>query len=250
MKLISVIIPYYKKKDFIKKTLLSVINQSYKNFEILLVYDDETKEDLSYIKNISKMDTRIKLIVNKKNLGAGMSRNKAIKFSKGEFLAFIDADDIWKKKKLEKQINFMIKKKAAISHTSYVIINNKNKILKVRKAKKISTHQNLLEDCDIGCSTVILKKKIISKKIKFPNLKTKEDFVLWLNLSKKYTIYGLDKKLTMWRNLDNSLSKNVSQKIFDGYKVYRNYMGFGIFKSIKYLYLLSFNFLKKNYLYT
>ena len=105
--MISVIMPYYKKKDFIEEALKSVLNQTYKDFEIIIVYDDELKEDLNFIKDLTKLDQRIKLIINDKNIGAGPSRNKGIKFSDREFLAFIDCDDIWYETKLEEQINFL-----------------------------------------------------------------------------------------------------------------------------------------------
>ena len=119
----SIILPYYKKKLFIRKSINSILKQSFNRFEILIIYDDEKKNDLDYIKKIVNLDNRIKLIINKKNLGAGKSRNIGIKFSKGEFICFIDADDIWKKNKLKKQINLMKKNNYYISHTSYGIIN-------------------------------------------------------------------------------------------------------------------------------
>jgi teichuronic acid biosynthesis glycosyltransferase TuaG len=90
MSKISIIIPYFRKKKFIKKTLNSVINQTYKNIEIILIYDDDKKQDLNYIKELIKIDKRIKLIINKKNIGAGNSRNKGILNSKGKFISFID----------------------------------------------------------------------------------------------------------------------------------------------------------------
>ena len=98
MKLVSVIIPYFKKIRYINKAINSVLEQTYKNFEVIIIYDDENLEDLKAVNNIKKKDKRIKVIVNKKNLGAGYSRNKGIKISKGNIIAFLDADDYWKKK--------------------------------------------------------------------------------------------------------------------------------------------------------
>ena len=100
MDLISVIIPYYKKKDSILKTVNSVLNQTYQNFEIIIIYDDECKNDLNLIKKIKDKDNRIFIIQNKKKMGAGNSRNIGISNSKGGFVAFIDADDLWKNDKL------------------------------------------------------------------------------------------------------------------------------------------------------
>ena len=131
----SIILPYYKKKFFIKKSIDSILKQSFNKFEILIIYDDENKDDLSYIKKIVNSDRRIKLIINKKNLGAGRSRNVGIKFSKGEFLCFIDADDIWKKNKLKEQINLMKKNNYFISHTSYEIVNEDDQKIGNRKAR-------------------------------------------------------------------------------------------------------------------
>ena len=88
MSLISIIIPYYKKKDYIKESIKSILRQSYQNFEIILIYDDSSFADLDYIKNIIKLDNRILLLVNKKNEGAGQSRNNAIKKARGKFIAF------------------------------------------------------------------------------------------------------------------------------------------------------------------
>ena len=246
MDLISVIIPYYKKKEYIISTINSVLNQTYKNLEIIIIYDDLNKEDLNLLKKIKKKDKRIKICINKKNLGAGRSRNKGIKLSKGIFVAFLDSDDLWKKNKLKKQIVFMKKKGIDASHTSYTIINSNNKIIGSRNAKDMS-YKLLLKSCDIGLSTVILKKEIITSKIKFANIKTKEDYVLWLKITlNNNKIFALKDNLTKWRKLEDSLSSSKLQKIYDGYLVYRKYMNFNLLKSFGFLMLLSFNYFLKN----
>lgn len=88
--LISVVIPYYKKKKFIEETIKSVLEQTYQNFEIIIVYDDIDHQDLPYLNKIKNFDKRINLFINKKNMGAGISRNIAIDYSKGNFIAFLD----------------------------------------------------------------------------------------------------------------------------------------------------------------
>lgn len=247
MDLVSIITPYYKKKKYIELTINSVLQQTYKNFELIIIYDDENKKDLNYLKKIIKKDKRIKLVINKKNLGAGNSRNKGLKLSKGKFIAFLDSDDLWLRDKLKKQLFFMNKKMINISHTSYHIINNKNKIIGKRMARDMS-YNSLLNSCDIGLSTVMLRKKIITNKIKFANIKTKEDYVFWLKIaSKKNIIFGLKNNLTKWRRLDNSLSSSKLQKIYDGYLVYKKFMKFNLLKSIVYLVLLSFNYALKEF---
>ena len=246
MDLISVIIPYYKKKEYIISSINSVLNQTYKNLEIIIIYDDLNKEDLNLLKKIKKKDKRIKIYINKKNLGAGRSRNKGIKLSKGIFVAFLDSDDLWKKNKLKKQIFFMKKNGINASHTSYTIINSNNKIIGSRNAKDMS-YKQLLKSCDIGLSTVVLKKEIITSKIKFANIKTKEDYVLWLKITfNNNKMFALKNNLTKWRKLEDSLSSSKLQKIYDGYLVYRKYMNFNLLKSFGFLMLLSFNYFLKD----
>ena len=245
MKLVSVIIPYFKKKKYIADTINSILQQTYKNFEIIIIYDDPEKNDLEYIKKLITLDNRIELIVNHKNFGAGISRNIGISKANGFFLAFIDADDLWEKTKLEEQIKFMENEKINFCHTTYKIINERNEFISLRKARNFFNIKELIKSCDIGLSTVLLKKEILGSN-RFPDLKTKEDFVLWLKLiSKNIKIYGLDKELTLWRKTSNSLSSSLFQKIIDGFRVYNVYMKYNIIKSLYYLLYLSINFLKK-----
>ena len=245
MKLVSVIIPYFKKKKYIADTLNSVLNQTYNNLEVIIVYDDPQKTDLDYIKKLALSDQRVKLTINNTNIGAGRSRNIAIDQSKGMLLAFVDADDLWSKNKLEEQIKFMQDQAISFCHTSYKIINEKDEFVSIRKARNFMDIDDLIKSCDIGLSTVLIEKEALGSN-KFPDLKTKEDFVLWLKLlSKNIRIYGLDKELAIWRKNNNSLSSSLFQKIFDGYKVYNVYMKYNMIKSIYYLLCLSINFLKK-----
>ena len=96
MSFVSVIMPYFKKEKFIKNSVLSILNQSYKNLEIIIIDDEISSKSHKILSSISNLDKRIKIIINKKNLGAGESRNQGIKFAKGEYLAFCDLM-IWKK---------------------------------------------------------------------------------------------------------------------------------------------------------
>ena len=242
---VSVIIPFFKKIKFIKKTLNSVQNQNYKNIEIIIVYDDENKDDLTKVQSIIKNKKNIKLIENKKNLGAGNSRNKAAKVAKGNYLAFIDADDIWKKNKLKEQLKFMKKNRALISHTSYSIVDEKGIKISDRVAKKNLNYQDLIRSCDIGLSTVIINKKLFLEN-KFSSNKTKEDYSLWLKISKKNKIFGLNKNLMLWRKTSNSLSSSFTQKIYDAFDIYYNQEKFNIVSSFFKVFILSIHFLKKN----
>lgn len=241
---VSVIIPYFRKKLFIMSAIKSVLNQNYRNFEIIIIYDDSTKIDIEYIKKIAKLNKKITLIVNNKNLGAGYSRNKGIQHSKGDYVAFLDADDLWNRKKLSRQINFMKKNNVNFSHTSYKIIDEENNLLGKQIAKEYSTYSDLLKSCDIGLSTVIVKKDIVMKN-NFPRLKTKEDYSLWLKLVKKNKILGLNYFLCSWRKSKDSLSSTTFQKFFDAFQVYYKYENFNFFVSIIRVTILSYNYFFK-----
>jgi teichuronic acid biosynthesis glycosyltransferase TuaG len=249
MNLVSVIMPYYKKRKYIKKSINSVLRQTYQKFEIIIIYDDEDLKDIDFINSLKKLDKRIFVIYNSKNVGAGISRNIGIRSARGYFVSFLDCDDIWKKNKLELQLKFMNKSKSDFSFTSYDLITSKDKKIGSRFAKQIITYQDLLKSCDIGLSTVMCKKKIFNNYCKFSNLKTKEDYVLWLKLAqKKIVLRGLNIALTQWRVVNNSLSKNSIQKIFDAFSVYNKYMKFNFFKSCQCVFILSLNYIIKKYL--
>ena len=246
--LISIIIPFYQKKIYIEQTIKSIVKQSQKNFELILVYDDPDKSDLPHVLRVLKDIKRKTIIINKKNIGAGPSRNIAILKAKGEFIAFIDADDVWKKHKLKNQLLFMLSNKIKFSFTSYSIINKKNTIIKFIKAKRTIGYDDLIKSCDIGLSTVMIKKDLL-KKNKFPRIKTKEDYILWLKLSKQnIKMMGINQSLVSWRKLDNSLSSSIFQRIKDAFYVYNNFLKFSFIKSIYYISIMSLNFFKKRYL--
>ena len=134
--LISIIIPYHRKKKFFVKTINSILNQSYKNFEIIIIYDDENQDELNFIYKLINKNPKIQLIINKKTLGPGLSRNKGISLSKGKYITFCDADDLWSKNKLKIQVKFMRKNRLNFSHSDYFVINNKDVKIGSFKVKK------------------------------------------------------------------------------------------------------------------
>ncbi len=243
--LISVIITYYKKKDFINRTLKSIFNQTYKNFEVIFVYDEEDTTDFEFIKQILIKFKKKKIIINKKNLGVAKSRNLAIKHSKGKYVAFIDSDDIWKKNKLFKQLNFMEKNSFYFSFTSYAVIDEKDRIIKLKKVNSDASYSNLIKSNFIGLSTVMINKKII-KNLNFPNLTTQEDFGLWLKLARNgFKLKHLNQTLSSWRDSENSLSSSTFSKFKDAFKLYYIYEKKNLTSSFFSVLVLSYNKLIK-----
>ena len=230
--LVSVIMPYYDKKDYFFESINSVLNQTRTNLEIIIIYDDENKSDLEHIKNCIKNDTRVKIIFNDKNKGVSYSRNKAISIAQGKYIAFLDCDDYWETNKIEEQLYFMLNHGYDFSHTTYQIINHDRKIVGKIRAQGIIRYKELLKSCDIALSSVILKRKLLND-MEFPELKTKEDYVLWLGLAKKsVNLAGLNKSLMFWRQTPNSLSSPILQKLKDAFRVYYLYEKKNFFYSI------------------
>ena len=243
--MISVILTYYKKKQFIKRCLNSIINQTYRNFEVILVYDDNEKEDLKYIKKIAKRIPKFKIIVNKKNIGVAKSRNIALKKSKGKFIAFLDCDDYWKKNKLKEQIKIMTTKKFLFTHTSYLIVDENGRTLGKSEAKNSLNYNDLLKSCDIGLSTVIFRRKLL-KIANFPIIKTKEDYALWLSFARNNIhIAGINKYYSSWRKNKNSLSSSLILKFVNGFKVYYKYEKKNIILSLLFTVRLAIYYVNK-----
>ena len=181
--LVSIVIPYYQCKDYIFQSVNSVINQTYKKWELIIV-DDENSNASKYLLNQIKGNHKnIKIFSTKTNAGVGFARNLGVKKSKGKFIAFLDSDDFWLKTKIQKQVIFLKKNNADICYTGYSALYN-NKIIYRPKTPLFLNYFNFLKECPICCSSVLIKKEVL-KNFKFKDYKNKEDYELWLRISKK-----------------------------------------------------------------
>ena len=208
---------------------------------MIIIYDDTDKSELNHVKKImNNFKFEKKLLINDRIIGAGLSRNKGIKVSKGEYIAFCDADDLWNKDKLKIQLGFMKKENLLFSHSNYFIIDNTSKKIGSFKVPRIISYNQLIKSCDIGLSSVMISKFLI-KKNRFSNLKTKEDYLLWIKLIRHLKNFkSINKNLVYWRYLKNSLSSSSIQKILDAFRLYRNYLNFSFLFSIFCILRLSF----------
>lgn len=229
--LVSIIMPAYNSSKYIGQAIESVISQTYKNWELIIVDDDSKDNTLEVIKKYMREDNRIKCISLKKNYGAAHARNIAIENSKGKYLAFLDSDDLWYPEKLEKQISFMEKNNYYFSCTAYQQITDDNKVLKkIIKVKNKYDYNEVLKNCP-GNSTVIYNSHILGK-IKAPNIKRRNDFIMWLRVIKKAEyLYGLNQPLSIYRIRKGSLSKNKIKLIKYQWKVYREFEKLSYMKS-------------------
>lgn len=245
MDLISVIMPFYRKKPYFSQSLESVINQSYTNFEIIIVYDDTDSDDLTYIKSLAFNEKKISIIINNENLGVAKSRNKGIDYSKGKYIAFLDCDDVWLADKLKLQYEFMKVNNYRITHTNYKIIDSENKVIGKNIPEKYLTYNQLINSCDIGLSTVMSKKEVFDIS-RFKEIKTKEDYALWLELSRKgENFICLNESLTLWRKTPKSLSSSFANKFVNAFKVYYYFEKKNLLMSILLVINLGFHYIKK-----
>lgn len=219
--LVSVIMPSYNTAPYIKQAIQSVFNQTYKNWELLIVDDcstDNTDEILAGIH-----DRRIKILKNEMNSGAAVSRNKALREAKGQWVAFLDSDDIWMPEKLEKQIRFMEKNGYSFSYTNYEEIDTsgyKTGVM-VTGPKKI-TKTGMFNYCWPGCLTVMYDAEKIGL-IQIEDIKKNNDYATWLKICKKTNCYLLNESLGQYRRgRTGSISThNVKILLIWHYKLYR-----------------------------
>jgi teichuronic acid biosynthesis glycosyltransferase TuaG len=236
----------YNSSLFIEEAIQSVLNQIYKSWELIIVDDASTDDSRQLIEKYIDLDSRIKLFINKENLGAAKSRNYALQEAQGRFIAFLDSDDIWFVTKLEEQISFMLKKEIPISFTSYQLIDNQSdKINHIIHSVPVLNYQAYLKNTIIGFSTSMIDKDII-RDIRFVNIRTRQDTYLWISLLKKgFKAYGLKKVLVNYRVHDNSISSNKRKAAIQVWRIYRNFEKMSFLKAGYYFLFYIFNALKK-----
>ena len=242
--LVSIITPAYNAEKFIIQTIKSVLNQTYENWEMIII--DDCSKDLTYekIKKYSEKDRRIKLLQNVNNKGVAFTRNKAIDIANGKYIAFLDADDLWDNQKLEKQVKFMETNKVLLSYTGYRKINEDGKIRGSIKVPLKLNYNELLKNCLIGFLTSMYNQEVIGKQY-FKNIKA-EDYIYWLEMIKKVKIAeGLQEDLASYRVLKSSRSSNKLDIIKHHWRIYYNIEKLGIVSSIKYYFIYIYRGIKR-----
>ena len=188
MNLVSIITPVYNSEKYLADNISSVLAQTYKNWELILV--DDCSSDTSEIicESFEKNDSRIKYYRLAKNSGAGIARNKAIEMANGKFIAFLDSDDTWYPKKLEKQLNFMKENDYHFTFTDYNMVDEAgNDLNKLVKCKSFVNYNKALYKNPIGCLTVIYSVDFFGKQY-MPSIRKRQDYALWL-LKYEWQIY-------------------------------------------------------------
>ncbi|MEC5425937.1 glycosyltransferase family 2 protein [Virgibacillus sp. C22-A2] len=235
--LISVITPAYNAERFIKQTIESVLEQTYPNWEMILVDDCSTDDTVEIIKRYQEDDSRIKLIVHEVNSGSAVARNAAMEHATGQYIAFLDSDDLWYPEKLEKQLHFMQEKDIAFSFTKYRRIEEDGTLRNaISKAPESVGYNDLMKHCVIGCLTVMIDREKIGH-LKMVNIRTRQDYVYWLTITKMgFRAYGLPEVLAKYRSVENSISSNKLKAAKRQWYVYRQIEKKNLLKSIWYFF--------------
>lgn len=229
---LSIIVPTYNASRFIEETIHSVLNQSFQDWELIIIDDCSTDNTVQKLNEFRKIDQRIRVKVLDENSGAAIARNTGISMASGRYIAFLDSDDLWVPRKLEKQLNFMKENNVAFSFTGYEIITESGeKTGKIIHVPKKIDYQGLLKNTIIGCLTVMIDTQQVGK-IQMPNLRTRQDTATWLSILKRgFEAYGIDEVLSKYRKVENSISSKKIKMARMNWKLYREVEGLSVFKS-------------------
>ena len=235
--MVSIIVPVYNAARYIAETIEMVNAQTFKDWELILVDDVSRDDSVSVIEDIIRSQgKRIRLIRKNTNEGAAAARNTGIDAAAGQYIAFLDADDIWKPEKLEKQVRFMEEKEAAFSFHSYEFGDEDARPTgRVVKAPVKLNFRQALSRTVIFTSTVMFDVDRIGKEIiHMPQVPSEDTATWWRILKSGYTAYGLDENLAIYRRPRKSLSSNKLVAIERIWFLYRNIADLSVFESIFY----------------
>ena len=213
MKKISIVTPCYNCEKYLEQTYQSIKAQTYENWEWLCTDDQSTDNTYNKLIELSNTDSRIKVFQNSENAGAAVSRNVGLENASGDYIAFLDADDLWSPYKLETQINFMEDKDIAFTYHNYLMIDQNNKILKSQKPPSKMSANKLLRYNPFATSSVMIRSSI-AKSFRFKvHLRRRQDYIYWYEtLMAAKTARSIKTELSSYRvDSQNSLSANKKE---------------------------------------
>jgi glycosyltransferase involved in cell wall biosynthesis len=244
--LVSIITPTYNSQNYIKDCINSVINQSFDNWEYIIIDDNSTDSTVSVIQNFCKKNNKISYFSLNKNMGAAFARNEGIKRADGKYIAFLDSDDTWHKDKLKIQINTMEQYDLKFTFTNYFIVNKeKNTITEYEALKPTVNYNEIIRFNYIACSTVMYNQDFFAKQY-MPNIRNRQDWGLWIkliNIAGK--AHQINQYLTYYYIRRNSISSNKLKMIKYHWYIYYEYLNFALLKSVYYLMLNIIMHVKK-----
>jgi teichuronic acid biosynthesis glycosyltransferase TuaG len=245
MNKISIITPAYN-AFYIEETIQSVLKQTYTNWEMIVVDDNSKDDTVERVKKHQNTDERIMLMPLEQNVGPAEARNIALRAAKGNFVAFLDSDDMWGKEKLEKQLRFMLQNNHAFTFHGYNVVSEdgKNIVGTIQVPEKINYRQ-YLRNTIIGCLSVMIDIEKTGK-IQMPLIRSSHDMALWLDVLKRgYEAYGMQEVLASYRLVSSSNTAKKLKAAKDVWKVYRDIEKLNFFYSLFNFAGYAFNATKK-----
>ena len=234
--LVSIVTPAYNCADKIGDTINTVLQQTYSNWELLIVDDCSKDDTTAVVDEWTKKDPRIKLFRQEKNGGASLARNRAITESSGKFIAFLDGDDMWLPEKLEKQIKFMMDNGFYFSYSPYYILNDGEtmdlSVLPIRSCPEMLDYRELLKMNRIGCLTVVFDAEKVGK-VTIPKLDKRNDYALWLKILRGsgITAYRLNEPLAIYRSHQGISKGNKFGFLKYHFQLFNEVLGYSKFVS-------------------
>ena len=231
MILISIITPVFNAESYLKETISSVLNQTYVNWEWILVDDCSIDNSFEILKEYAEKEPRLKLFKNEVNSKPYATRNRALKESRGSYIAFLDADDFWHPDKLQLQLNFMSENNLAICYTNISQFSGKDSIInKTCIFPKKARYEDILTNNYMVTSSVMINRELTGA-FKMKNVYY-DDFTLWLDLLKNNLVaFNLNLVTTNYRLSENSLSRNKINSAKKVYVIFTRHLGFNFFKA-------------------
>lgn len=244
--LVSVITPVYNCEKYIERTLNSVFSQTYKNIEIVLVDDRSKDSSVDIIKSFQATHPEIVYYLQPKNMGAGHARNKALEIAKGQYVAFLDADDMWKPEKIEKQINLLQKKNGGFCFTAIEMIDGDDNVIKgKRKVKDAIDYKFLLSNTMIPTSGVMVDRTIKGD-FRMHLRRGGQDYATWLRLLRDGSkAYGINEAMVGYRIDGESLSSNKMKSISQIWEIQTQDEGIGKIAATWHIVRWCWNSIKK-----
>lgn len=234
--LVSIITPMYNGERFVSQTIESVLSQTYQNWEMIIVDDGSKDNSSTIVQQYATQEPRIRFI-KQPNRGSAAARNNALSHAKGQYICFLDADDLWDPIFLAHQIRFVKEKKAGLAYSSYRRINERNtEILRPFIVPKQVNYKGLLKTCSISCLTAIFDRNVTGNMFFNETLHSmRDDYVFWLSMLKKVDYaYGNQEILASYRVFDTSTTGNKKRVVKPQFLVYYKIEKLGLIKSIYY----------------
>lgn len=231
--LVSIITPTYNSEAFIAETIQSAQAQTFPNWELVIVDDCSTDNTAAVVRSFSEQDARISFYQLQRNSGAGVARNQAVDLARGQYIAFLDSDDLWKPKKLEKQLQFMQETAQPFAFSFYECIDEDGNPLHLQVRAPQRLYYLQLFFCNfVGNLTGIYDTKFFGK-IPISGIRKRQDWMVWLTVLRKMrSAQVMPESLAYYRVRKNSISSSKWKLLQHNFAVYRQFHQFNVFVSL------------------